>query len=147
MGLIGESILTWYYKWVEYIMRLWSVFAGRCPGASSTRGKLPSVLIRVSMIGESKLYAISSMRRALKNWYDDYCRNDPPMASNRMIYVQFGGYYSSPLSCIRASPSLRSNSHSSYPAQLNSISMAFMTRIEYNLLWQPVLKIRLSLPL
>lgn len=29
-------------------MRLWSVFAGRCPGASSTRGKLPSVLIRVS---------------------------------------------------------------------------------------------------
>lgn len=31
-------------------MRLWSVFAGRCPGASSTRGKLPSVLTRVSMI-------------------------------------------------------------------------------------------------
>ena len=69
------------------------------------------------------------------------------MALGGMIYVQFGGFYSSPLFCIRASPSLRSNSRSSYPAQLICISLAFVTRIEYKLLWQPVLKIRLSLPL
>lgn len=69
------------------------------------------------------------------------------MTLGGMIYVRFGGYYSSPLFCIRASPSLHSSSHSSYPAQLICVSMVFVTRIECDLLWQPVLKIRLSLPL
>lgn len=63
----------------------------------------------------------------------------------RMARMETVARIDSPRSCIRASPSLRSSNHSSCPARLGIVSAGSpLSSFKYSL-WQPVLKMRLSL--